>query len=277
MNEQSYQTTDDELSLIEVVDFFREGWKQIVVSGIIGGSLGVGYAYLAPSKYQASANIQVAKVAGADVEAPNILLEKLKMPMYYTQKTFTACGVLENKEPENAIAQSIKPVLLKGAPIISISYKDESTDTAKKCLESILNEIRTNQNALAKPVLEIRNNQLSNLKQKLDTSEKILKLLSSEKNISPAASSTLLLTTILSNENEAKDLRTQISDLEVLLAEPQTKEAFFTTPIYAPSARVEPNRSRIVLLSGIAGGVLAIAYLLGRRVWLKIKIPNKAI
>jgi hypothetical protein len=72
-------------------------------------------------------------------------------------------------------------------------------------------------------------------------------------------------------------LRAKIGDLEIALAEPQTKEASLTTPIYAPSARVEPNRSRIVLLGGIVGGVLAIAYLLGRRVWLKANIPNKAI
>jgi hypothetical protein len=276
MNNTDIQNIDDEISLLDIVDFFRESWKQIVVSGIIGGSLGVGYAFITPSKYQATANIQVGKVGGVDIETPNILLEKLKMPMYYTQITFTACEVLENKEPGNAITNNIKTVILKGAPIISISYKNESVDLVKKCLDGILNEIRTHQNVLAKPVLEIKNNQLSNLKKKLDTSEKIIKLLSSERNISPSAASTLLLATTLSKESEVKDLSTQIGDLEIALAEPQTKEAFLVTPIYGPISRIEPNRSKIVLLGGVAGGVLAIAYLLGRRVWLKIKIPNKA-
>jgi uncharacterized protein involved in exopolysaccharide biosynthesis len=282
MNEHNYETSEDELSLTEVIDFFRESWKQILVSGIIGGTLGVGYALISPSIYQATANIQVAKVAGSDVETPSVLVEKLKMPMYYTQSTFTACNVVERAEPGDAIAKGLKPTLSKNAPIISITYKEKSTEDAKKCLEGVLNDIRTNQNILAKPILETRNNQLANLKQKLESAEKISKILSTKNpnfdfSDSKFSASTLLLATTLNKENEVKDLRTQISDLEIALAEPQTKEAFLTTPIYAPSARVEPKRTMIVLLGGIAGGVLAIAYLVGRRVWLKIKIPNKAI
>lgn len=281
MNEQSYQTADDELSLIEVIDFFRESWKQIVLSGIIGSSIGVGYALITPSIYQATANIQVAKVAGADVEAPNILLEKLKMPMYYTQATFTACNEMDSQEPGNAIAKAIKPTLSKTAPIISITFKDKSSEDAKRCLESILNEIRTNQNVLAKPILESRNNQLATLRQKLESAEKISKILSTKNpsfdfSDSKFSASTLLLATTLSKENEVKDLRTQISDLEIALAEPQTKEAFLTTPIYAPSARVEPKRSLIVLLGGIIGGVLAVVFLLGRKGLSKVQLSSKA-
>jgi uncharacterized protein involved in exopolysaccharide biosynthesis len=281
MNNQSIENLEDEISLLDIVDFFRESWKQILVSGIIGGTLGVGYALISPSIYQATANIQVAKVAGSDVETPSVLVEKLKMPMYYTQSTFTACNVVERADPGDAIAKGLKPTLSKNAPIISITYKEKSTEDAKKCLEGVLNDIRTNQNILAKPMLEARNNQLANLKQKLESAEKISKILSTKNpnfdfSDSKFSASTLLLATTLNKENEVKDLRTQISDLETALADPQTKEASLITPIYAPSARVEPNRSRIVLLGGIVGGVLAIAYLLGRRVWLKINIPNKA-
>jgi uncharacterized protein involved in exopolysaccharide biosynthesis len=282
MNNQSIENLEDEISLLDIVDFFRESWKQILVSGIVGGTLGVGYALISPSIYQATANIQVAKVAGSDVETVSVLVEKLKMPMYYTQSTFTACNVMDRSEPGDAIAKGLKPTLLKNAPIISITYKEKSTEDAKKCLEGVLSDIRTNQNILAKPILETKNNQLANLKQKLESAEKTSKILSTKNpnfdfSDSKFSASTLLLATIQNKENEIKDLREQISDLEILLVEPQTKVASLITPIYAPSAHVEPNRSRIVLLGGIVGGVLAIAYLLGRRVWLKINIPNKAI
>jgi LPS O-antigen subunit length determinant protein (WzzB/FepE family) len=277
MNEHNYITAEDELSLTEVIDFFRESWKQILVSSIIGGTLGVGYALISPSKYLAAAHIQVAKVAGSDVEAPNVLVEKLKMPMYYSQDTFTVCNLTEEKEPGVSIANRLKPTLSRNAPIISITYKDKSTEDAKKCLEGVLNDIRSNQNILAKPILETRNNQLANLKQKLESAEKISKVLSIKNpsfdfSDSKFSASTLLLATTLNKENEIKDLRTQIRDSEIALAEPQTKEAFLTTPIYAPSVRVEPKRTMIVLLFGIAGLVLAIAYLLGRRM---IVVKNK--
>jgi uncharacterized protein involved in exopolysaccharide biosynthesis len=282
MNNQSIENLEDEISLLYIVDFFRESWKQILVSGIVGGTLGVGYALISPSIYQATANITVAKVAGSDVETPSVLVEKLKMPMYYTQSTFTACNVMDRSEPGDAIAKGLKPTLLKNAQMISITYKEKSTEDAKKCLEGVLSDIRTNQNILAKPILENKNNQLTNLKQKLESAEKFLKILRTKNpnfdfSDSKFSASTLLLATTLNIENEVKDLRTKMGDLEIALAEPQTKEASLTTPIYTPSAHVEPKRTMIVLLGGIVGGVLAIAYLLGRRVWLKANIPNKAI
>ena len=282
MNEQSYGSGEDELSIAEIVDFFRESWKQIVLGGVVGGVIGVSVALLSPSIYQATAYIQVAKVANADVEAPNILLEKLKMSMYYSQKTFTECNVENTIEPGKAIANGLKPTLSNGAPIISISYKDKNIDDAKKCLESVLNNIRTNQNEIAKPILEQRKNQLSNLKQKLESAEQITKLLSSKKpnfdfSDSKFSASTLLLATTLSKENEVKDLRTQINDLEIALAEPQTKETYLTTPINAPNIRVEPKRSLIALGSIVGGVFLAIGFLIVRRGWAKIKASKKAI
>lgn len=282
MNEQSYGSGEDELSIAEIVDFFRESWKQIVLGGVVGGVIGVSVALLSPSIYQATAYIQVAKVANADVEAPNILLEKLKMSMYYSQKTFTECNVENKIEPGKAIANGLNPTLSKGAPIISISYKDKNIDDAKKCLESVLNDIRTNQNEIAKPILEQRKNQLSNLKQKLESAEQITKLLSSKKpnfdfSDSKFSASTLLLATTLSKEDEVKNLRTQINDLEIALAEPQTKETYLTTPINAPNIRVEPKRSLIALGSIVGGVFLAIGFLIVRRGWAKIKASKKAI
>ena len=282
MNEQSYESGEDELSIAEIVDFFRESWKQIVLGGVVGGVIGVSVALLSPSIYQATAYIQVAKVANADVEAPDILLEKLKMSMYYSQKTFTECNIENTIEPGKAIANELKPTLSKGAQIISISYKNKNIDNAKKCLESVLNDIRTNQSEIAKPIFDQKKKQLLNLKQKLESAEQITKLLSSKKlnfdfSDSKFSASTLLLTTTLSKENEVKDLRVQINDFETALAEPQTKEAYLTTPIYAPNVRVEPKRSLIVLGSVIGGVFLAIGFLIVRRGWAKIKATKQPI
>ncbi len=274
--------TEDDFSLVEIYDFFKENIKSILLSGLVCGIIGVSVALLLPSKYQATAYIQVAKVANADVEAPNILLEKLKMSMYYSQKTFSECNVENTTEPGKSIANGLKPTLAKGAPIISISYKDRNIDDAKKCLESVLSDIRTNQNEIAKPIFEQKKNQLSNLKQKLESAEQITKLLSSKKpnfdfSDSKFSASTLLLATTLSKENEVKDLRTQINDLEIALAEPQTKETYLTTPINAPNIRVEPKRSFIALGSIIGGIFLAIGFLIVRRGITKAKDSKKAI
>ena len=282
MNNQTIENIEDEISLIEIINFFRESWKTIVLSGVVGGAIGVIVALFSPSIYQATAYFQVAKVANADVEAPNILLEKLKMSMYYSPKTFSECNVENTIEPGKVIANGLNPTLAKGAPIISISYKDKNIDDAKKCLESVLNDIRINQNEIAKPIFEQKKNQLLNLKQKLESAEQITKVLSSKKpnfdfSDSKFSASTLLLATTLSKENEVNDLRAQINDLEIALAEPQTKETYLTTPINAPNIRIDQKKSIKVLVSVFGGVFLAIGFLILRRGLAKAKDSKKSI
>ncbi len=279
MNEIQNELSDDELTLTEIIDFFIENWKKIITGSFIGGVLGVAYALITPAIYQATAYIQVAKVANADVENPAILVEKIKMPMYFSQNTFTECKVINLLESGKALANRLKPTLLKNAPIVSISYKAKSPDDAKRCLESVLIDIRKNQNEIAVPILESKKNQLTNLKQKLESAEQITKLLSSKKpnfefSDPKFSASSLLLATTLSKENEVKDLRTQISDLELALAEPQTKGASLITPIYSPDIRVEPERTMIVLISTIIGGLIIIGFLIMRKTLKKVKVPK---
>jgi uncharacterized protein involved in exopolysaccharide biosynthesis len=263
---------EDEISLKDIVDFLVESWKTIVVGGVAGGLLGLGNAVTTPAKYQATANIQVAKIAGADVEAPATLLEKLNMPMFYSQKTYAACNLMEKLEPGEVIAKTLKPTLAKTAPIITISFQEKSPEDAKKCLEGVLNDVRFNQNILAKPIFESKTNQLLNLKLKLESAERIVKTLPKNNagfdfSDSKFSASTLLLATTLSKENEIQDLRTAINDLEIALVEPQTREAFLTTPIYAPGQKVSPKRDMIVLVGLMAGLFIGLLLMMGKRAY----------
>jgi uncharacterized protein involved in exopolysaccharide biosynthesis len=281
MSEQSFnQPLEDEISLKDIIVFLSESWKAIALSGIVGGLLATGYAFITPPKYQATANIQVARVAGLDVEAPSTLVVKLKMPMYYSTESYLACNVMDKIEPGEMIVKNLKPILSKTAPIIFFSYEEESREDAQKCIESVLNDIRRNQNLLAKPILESKKNQLSNLKQKLDDAERLVKILPNKNSSfdfsdSKFSASTLLLATTLSKENEIKDLRAQINDLEISLTEPQTKETFLTTPIYAPMQKVWPKRS-MILMGGLAAGLfIGLLFMIGKRSWHACKTSNQ--
>jgi LPS O-antigen subunit length determinant protein (WzzB/FepE family) len=178
MSEQAFNTiSEDEISLKDIIDFLVESWKTILLGGVLGGLLGLGYAAIAPVKFQATASIQVAKVAGEDVEAPALLLEKLKMPMYYSQKTYVACNVMEKLEPGEVIVKIIKPTLLKPASIITISYQDVSPEDAKKCLEGIVDDVRIKQGLLYKQIFENKNHRLVNLRLQLESNKRVLKAL----------------------------------------------------------------------------------------------------
>jgi uncharacterized protein involved in exopolysaccharide biosynthesis len=280
MSELSFnQPLEDEISLKDIIDFLSESWKEIALSGIVGGLLATGYVFITPPQYQAVANIQVARVAGSDVEAPSTLVEKLKMPMYYSTESYSACNVMDTIEPGAVIAKNIKPTLSKTAPIISFSFKEDSPDSAKKCLESVLNDVRKSQNLLAKPILESKKNQLTNLKQKLDSAERIIKNLPNENSNFDFTDSkfsvfTLLLATSLSRENEIKDLLNQINDLEIALSEPVTRETFLTTPIYSPKQKVSPKRALILMGGLVTGLFLGLFFMIGKRRWHNLRMSN---
>ncbi len=273
MSEQSFnRILEDEISLKDILDFLIGSWKTIMLGGVIGGLLGLGYAVTTPANYQATANIEVGKVAGADVEAPAVLVEKLKIPTYYSQKTYVACNVRGAVEAGEVIAKTLKPTLSKTAPIITISYKEKSPENAKKCLESVLQDIRTNQGLLAKSIFEGKTNELLNLKLRLESAEKITKvLLNKNANLDfsdPKFSAyALLLATTLNKEKEILDLRNQIRNLENLLVEPQTKEAFFTTPIYAPEQKVSPKTRNILIVNLFGGLFLGLMFVVVQRVY----------
>ncbi len=156
MKDNDYEITNDEISLLEIVDFFKEGWKKILLGGVVGGTLSAGYALLLPNIYQATANIQVAKIANVDVEAPSVLVEKMKIPTYYSSNTFVSCKVENLADPGRVLANGLNPSLAKNAPIISIKYNGRTAEDAKKCLESVLVNIRKNQDEIATPILETK-------------------------------------------------------------------------------------------------------------------------
>jgi capsular polysaccharide biosynthesis protein len=271
MSEQTFnQIPEDAISLKDIIDFLIESWKSIALGVIVGGLLGAGYAWTKHPIYQAIGSIQVAKVAGSDVENPALLVEKLKMPMYYSEKSYLACDVMKISEPGDRIAKALKPALSKTASIINISYTSKSSEDSRACLEAILGDINANQKLLSKPIIDIKKNQLSTIKRKLETAQKNIKIIPIKDNYfdfsdSKMIASSLLIALVMSKENEINDLQSKINDLEISLSEPQTMEANFIAPIFSPNSKVSPSVRLTLLLGLVIGFFGSLLFLIGKK------------
>lgn len=270
-NTTNNNTNEEEISLADVVQFLQEGKYWIISIAIACTLLGAVYAFLSTPKYEATANIEMASVAGTVIEAPNILGEKLKFPLYYSTDTYKACDV-ENEfpSPGQFLAAALMPVVSKNAPIVSIKFRAESISTSKKCLESVLSDVKKSQGILSKPMLDKKNSQLQMLLEKLEGVEKVLAQLpvgnkKFDFNDSQFSATALLLTTSLVKESEVSSLRNQISELQISLTEPQTRDTNLVTPIYASSKQVEPKRALVIVSSAIGGILLGLLFWAGRK------------
>lgn len=260
---ENIELDEDGISLADIVEFVQESWKTVALWSAIGLIGGTGYAFLATPKYQATANIQTAKVANTDVEAPALLADKLKLPSYYTKETIDACGIGDVAEPGLALANALKPALSKGTSLVSISYKAESQDAALSCISAVVQSVRQNQELITKPLIDAKMAELSSLEQKAAAAQQLEKMALNKSGANDFNDSKFLASSLLLSAS--KDLAKQIGDLKPQLLAPQTKPTELAAPSYASPKPVEPKKL-IAMVGGLFGGaVLSVVYLLGRK------------
>jgi hypothetical protein len=263
-NELVKENIDDEISLIDILLFLKSSIFNIVISTFACLVIGISYYFYTPSIYEATANIQMAQVAGNSVESPTILLEKIKLPLYFSPNVWRACDTQEDTKPSRKIAQKINPTLNKSAPFISFTVQGKTTQEARECLNAVIADIKIKQEEIAKPILEQKKNQLKQIAEKIELAEEAAKIfpMYKLKESFPDAqfsSRTFVLGTILNNAKELKDLRNSVNDIEVSLTEPQTKSTFLSSPMYAPESAINKRpvfTLGICLMLGIFLGLL---------------------
>jgi len=272
---------EDDISLLDIIRFFIDNQRLIAMSTVACGVFGLAYGFLAPAQFEATMNVQMAMVNNTPIEAPNLVVEKMKLPLYFSPNTWAVCDTEQEMTPSRTLAKKLNPILNKNAPFIGLNYRADSPDEAKACLQAVLEDIRSKQKLLAEPVIKQKQTYLATLKDKLAAAEEVTKYLSSQNQSlqfkdEKFSAHALLLATRLNKDNEIKDLRNQIVDLEISLKPPQTQETYLAAPLYASAQRVAPNRSLILVLTLMAGFLLGIAGALTRKAWMSMKFQLKA-
>jgi len=158
---------DDEIGFIEIVLFIQSSINSIVKSIVVCFVMGAIFYFYLPSSYEAKATLQMAQVANNSVETPTLLLEKIKLPLFFQSTVGKACGADGKFDSFLRIADKIKPEVNKVAPFISFTVKAKTTQEAQECLNAVVADIKLKQEELARPILETKKNELKIYKKNL--------------------------------------------------------------------------------------------------------------
>lgn len=233
---------DDEISLTDIIKFFKDHAKRLLFFIFIGGILGGVLGKISGPVYEGSILISPAQVAGNYVIDPKITLTKLNMNSYYSKETFLACNPsfykdTEDKDIDYDMSDIVKVNLSKDGSLINLSISNKSKDVIVNCLTKTENDIKLSQAAIATPLIEMKKNELQLAQNKLQLSEDFRQKLN-DKQLKDLKTTELrfpidLLYTniILNNSAEIKVLLDQINKMATDLSSEQTKEAGKVLPI----------------------------------------------
>jgi LPS O-antigen subunit length determinant protein (WzzB/FepE family) len=258
MNQQDpTRADDDEISLIDILIFLIASGKNIVKSTLVCLALGGAYYFSVPKMYEATATVAMATVEGDPVEAPAVLLEKMKLPLYFAPATLQACGSDGQVNSQAKFVDKIKPTINKSAPFVSLATQAQSTQEAKACLSAVIAEVNNKQAAIAKPLIDQKKQKLSQLSDQLKLAEDMAKNFPTTKsNIGSSdtqfSSRTLAMSSTWANATEMNDLRKEINNLENSLIPPQTQPLSLAAAIYAPEV---PINKRPLFTLGLCLGL----------------------
>lgn len=249
---------NDEISIWDIVNFLKEGWRWLA-GGVLAGAVGaVGFIVLSPAQYEATAIIQPATVGmpattttttttkGAEVEPVVQTLERLKLPTFYSEALIEAC-----RAPSAvSLASSVKASQVKGNSLIQVSFRADTVAAATACVNAVVERLATSQATLAAPMIKTLEEQVAIIRQQLNEAEAFQAQLEKRTVASPNDVSLLMLNA-LSKREEVARLQKLLTDQKVQLSAPLTQPLQLLEPVYAPDRAVFPKK-----LPTLAGGLL---------------------
>jgi uncharacterized protein involved in exopolysaccharide biosynthesis len=272
MSEQSFNTIpEDEISLKDIIDFLAESWKTIFATAIVGILGAVGYIIVTPNQYEATAQIQMAQlsnggITGTNLEDPNLVIARLKLPSTYDQETINSCGYQVKRYPTEELAKMTKPSLIKGTQMLDIKVQGLSREQATQCAESILRIVKDSQKAIAEPIIDEAKAKLLKYSQRLQEAQSFI--------VKADKSGSSMSAAYLSTRDEVNFLTDETIRLNDLIASANSRQTKLVSPIYSPENKVSPKRA-IALIAGLFAGLFfGLLLMLGKRGYKAYKASN---
>lgn len=170
MNNRMTLDADDageEMPLMHVFSFFRRNWLLILVSALLGGSIGAFLELQKPQLYEAIAIINGIPVGERHDGRPGAVEIGGGMPLdlaevvvwldqdtIYNAATTQSCGLAQDKAAASALRHNVTAEIVKGAPqLLQIRVRGSDAEQAKECGHVIFGLIQSYQKVRLAPYL----------------------------------------------------------------------------------------------------------------------------
>jgi len=260
---------DDEISLYELWERLRDGWRT-VVGGALIGLAGAGAALvILPPKFEALVVVQVGQVISTPVEPPVQAVERMKTPAFQTavaqalgdQTWLDALQRSANATAKYLVPQLVKATAASPAPLIELRTNAATPAAAAAIANGAVKELAQRHAELAAPVLAktrldvaIARERLVNAERELESINKLVAAAS----IKDERFTQLALMSELRIQKQAElfNQRQMIMALETALTAPATQPARAMEAVFVADKPVSPKKTLLLAL-GLIGGLLA--------------------
>jgi hypothetical protein len=268
INPKFNSNIEDEISLKDIVDFLIESWKVIILTGLLGLLGSIAYLWMTPNQYQATAQIQMAQISannnnntnplGVNIEEPNLLMARLKLPTTYSAQEIKACGFESSAAPSEALVTAAKFSIVKGVgSMIELRINRDNKETSIACAQSLFENIKASQNDIINPYIEEAKTLLVKYQDRLTNSQALV----SRADKSGAA----LSAAYLAHRDEVKFLTEEIMRLNAFITSADSRQAKLASPIYASDVSVFPKKKISLIIGLMAGLFLGLVFVLSKR------------
>jgi len=266
----------DEISLIDLWDRLRSGWRHIA-GGALVGVVGAGLAItVLPPRYEATAVVQVGRVGQATVPTSSMPVELVTQAIERMKTQSFQMKVAKSLEDQkwiddlnnsvSATNKYIKLDIIKSTAgsafaLIELKAYGKSAEYARKIATVTISNLSMEQLKLGKPAIDKLQYDLNVSKEKLISTEKqIENLYKSMTNIEVKdvrfTQLSLITELRVKKEYEYYNLKQVISSIEFALAVPFTQPAGALEDIFVTDRPVSPKKALLLAL-GLTGGFLA--------------------
>lgn len=272
-NEGMYE---DEISLFDLWEKLRAGWKSIFGGACLGGlAAGVVVLVVAP-KYEAASVLQIGLIAGKEIESATMTLERFRSQTFFLEAAKQGGFQVAADQValgEGLVGDYVKVQILKGTSLLEVKTYGDTPESSKKLNDVLIRQLEQRHDLLGEPLKEKLKSDIALTRERLNVVEQELAVLSEvnykdakDVQFSPVS---LLMSQKIQKQSEIFGLRRQLTDLELMQIAPATQKTQMLEAPFVVMKPVSPKRNLLLTLGLVGGVLLGVFIVLVKNSWVR--------